>query len=403
LLLKRIEIIPSPLKSDRVRLLGEVVYDDNTLPGEIYWFDVPQEYRNFLSENGNPWLVCLVPLAMTLGEPLKINLPVDRVLLKNVRQLQLIWKSWYPYLTKVAIEAPAADLHREGPGKTAAFFSGGIDSFFTILRHSKLDFLGRLPVDELITVGGFDIPVERQREFEVMRAYLEKSASRLGIQFVDISTNIKDTSWSKARWGKLAHGCGLATIAHLLDKRFSNMLVGSTGGYANLRPWGSHVLTDPLLSSGQMTFVHDGSEFSRIKKTQLVLHYPEAMEALHVCFRLASDKNCCRCMKCYRTMMTLDILNAKDKAPTFDWNLYKIGEIQNLLPRALVDYEYMCDIRLLAREHGRLEIAREITKSLNRSKFYNPIITRIWDWRTRPYFRRLGVFVDERLLSHLIT
>ena len=33
-----------------------------------------------------------------------------------------------------------------------------------------------------------------------------------------------------------------------------------------MNPWGSHIITDPLLSSSKTTTIHHGTEFDRIQK-----------------------------------------------------------------------------------------------------------------------------------------
>src|SRR5262252_3865481 len=93
----------------RVRLSAHVRYDRGNPTEETYWFDVPEQYADGLSRSGNPWLVCLAPLAATLGEPLRISLPVDRLLARNVVDLLSIWTSWYPELRAVPLEIEMSD------------------------------------------------------------------------------------------------------------------------------------------------------------------------------------------------------------------------------------------------------------------------------------------------------
>jgi hypothetical protein len=404
-LLKRIEIGKSPLQPDRVRLSGQVVYNDKTLPAETYWFDVPEEYRGELSETGNPWLICLIPLAVTLGEPLRIDLPVDTVLYKNIQKLQTIWKCWYPHLSVVPVEADLADHGPDaGPKRNAAFFSGGIDSFYTVLRHepSGSDMEDKIPIDDLLTIGGFDIPVENFKEFEAMHRSLKKTASRLGKNSIDVLTNIRATAWNRASWGWLTYGCGLATIAHLFEKRFDHVLIASSGGYRHMYYRGSHVLTDPLLTSSRLKFVHDGAEATRVEKTQFIAHSPEAMDTLHVCYKLGSEKNCGRCSKCYRTMFTLDILGVLDKFKTFDLNRYNAGKTHNIVIKEEYDRIFMNEIKELARGLGRRDMVTIIDASFRRSNFFNPLITLAKKLRNRPWTRPAGAFMDKYLLSHLI-
>ena len=131
-----IRIDRSPLAPDRVRLTGTVAYDDRPGRTEEYWFDVADAHASSLSQSANPWLVALIPLAVTLGEPLRLALPLDATLLDNVLELQEIWRCWYPRLAPVDVQAPVVGSgHPDASARTAAFFSGGLDSFFTVLRR----------------------------------------------------------------------------------------------------------------------------------------------------------------------------------------------------------------------------------------------------------------------------
>jgi len=89
----------------RVRLVGEVTYDDRPRKAEQYWFELPEKYADSLSESGNPWPACLLPLAVTRREPLRLCLPIDPVLSANAARLMKIWTGWYRKLRVVPIEA----------------------------------------------------------------------------------------------------------------------------------------------------------------------------------------------------------------------------------------------------------------------------------------------------------
>ena len=72
----RIDIVEAP-GSERVRLVGKVAYDRGSPLTEELWYEVPRAYAEHLSTDGTPWLATLLPLAVTLNEPLRIAQPVD--------------------------------------------------------------------------------------------------------------------------------------------------------------------------------------------------------------------------------------------------------------------------------------------------------------------------------------
>jgi hypothetical protein len=62
----------------------------------------------------------------------------------------------------------------------------------------------------------------------------------------------------------------------------------STYSYSNLAPWGSHPLTDPLLSTLGTRVIHDDAAFSRIEKTEFIARREMALRTLRVCWNARS-------------------------------------------------------------------------------------------------------------------
>ena len=196
--LKSSSILDSPDRKGYTRLRGEVEYDAPGLRAETYWFEVPDRYRAYLSETGNPWLVCLSPLAMVLGEPLKISVPVDPVLLTGIYQRMRVWKLWYPRLSMVPIEAELLDRPVENIGKTCSFFSGGVDAYFTALYYDRTtEPYARIPIDELVNVWGFDIPLAREEAHAQIAGLLRRSSEEMGKEFIDMASNLREPGTRK--------------------------------------------------------------------------------------------------------------------------------------------------------------------------------------------------------------
>ena len=94
MLLKSVEVLQGE-QPGRVRLVGRVRYDSDGFE-EAIWFDLPEALRPQITSSGNPWLVLLLPLAVSLGEPLRLEIPVDPVLLERCHALLDVWHAWYP-------------------------------------------------------------------------------------------------------------------------------------------------------------------------------------------------------------------------------------------------------------------------------------------------------------------
>jgi hypothetical protein len=365
-----IRIEDSPLGRERARLRAEVRYETGSVAAEEYWFDVPRAHAAELSTSGNAWISCLLPLAAHTGEPLRIPSRVDRPLLENAVRLMRIWQAWYPELTVVPIDADAAEPAPDArPGRSAAFFSGGVDSFFSVVRPRDVaPPVERTPIDDLITVWGFDIPLNRNDAFARLHRRNQAVAQELGKGLIDVATNLRSTCWSAAQWSYLAHGAGLASIALALEKRFHTAYIAGGGGYRGLHPWGSHSVTDPLFSSWRTTIVYDAVAYLRTEKIEHLAHCPTALRALHVCYELSSDENCGICNKCQRTMLTLEVCGVLEKCATFSGRTIDLRRIARMDCSHFADYREFEDIRKLAVAKRRADVVDAIDRSVTRTR-----------------------------------
>jgi hypothetical protein len=394
---RNIEITVSPLSSDRVCVRADVVSDDRSIPPENYWIDVPEPYSSYLSTSGDAWLALLLPFAVHLSEPLTISRPVDHELFVNVHELMRVWNCWYPHLSPIRIEADVRDQATQRAfGATAALFSGGVDAWFTFLTNNDPGRADRTPIDDLLCVWGLDIPLSRPDDFSMLSQALASATSGSGTAFVDVATNLHQTPWwARSEWGPVAHGCALAAISHALGNRYSRLLVPSSHRYDDLVPWGSHPLTDPLLSSSLTRIVHDGAAFSRVQKMEEIAKSQEALDSLQVCWASGRYQNCGECPKCLRSMTTLYLLDALDRCPRFASNTIDKGMLAKNTPTDESSRAFLREVRALAMNKGKRDIARAIDRSLRRGRrieFYIRSVDRLLG-RTpglRKHIKRLG-------------
>jgi len=396
----------SPETIGNIRQTARILYStDQTLS---LWVDVPEVYAESLSATGNPWLLAMLPMAASLGEDIEMSLPVDALLLENVKGVLAIWREWYPELHDVHIQCPV--LSYQAPGqvpcaaRTAAFFSGGIDSYFTIARRMPGNDFG-IPavgkVDDLLTVWGFDVGVYDEAQFSPLADMLAQSAERLGLRHIVFRTNLRTSEKLipfKDMWRRLSHGAGLAFIGLMLERAYKEVVLGSSYTYGNLFPWGSHPLQDVLFSTSVLQFEHDGASFTRVEKTDVVAKLPVAQSVLHVCFAQGRS-NCSHCDKCYRTMMTLDLLGHRlHTSELFDWSAYRVKVIGKLFIRSRGDKIFKNDIIAAAKKNYRQDIVDALNAAERRSKVLRPLV-KASEWLMRlPGIWRLGINAKAFLL-----
>jgi hypothetical protein len=240
-----------------------------------------------------------------------------------------------------------------------------------------------------------------------MRSAQRQVAGEFGIEAVDMATNLRETSWwVSSDWGRVAHGCALGSAGLFLEKRYQTLLIPSTHRYDNLEPWGSHPLTDPLISTSSLRVIHDGAAFGRVEKIRRLIQHESALKTLQVCWESKSFENCQACAKCYGTMATLELLGALEICPRFR----NIQIDPNTLTRIFTlddDFQvFLHDLRKLAADKKRPDIVKAIDRSFKwnhrrhvagslKSCLAGPFV-----WRLQKPLTQLGRFMLQRL-SHL--
>lgn len=364
--IRNIRLVGITKNPSRTRLQADVT--SRSAGSDSCWFEVEASHGEQLSLSGNPWLAAFLPIAATLGEPLVIGNPVDSSLLDHAKRLLAIWKEWYPTLNDVSVECDTD--HRRIPrrDRAAVLFGGGVDSFFTLLSREAgglADQAGR--IDDLLTVCGFDVPLSRAEDCARIHRTRRTIAERLGKRNIDIWTNLRETQFQSAPWGRLSHGAALAAVGLMFEHQYDSILIPSTHRADHVLPWGSHPLTDPLFSTRDVKIVHDGGAYGRVEKTELIAKWDLALETLRVCAYSRSAGNCSECVKCFRTMATLELLGALPRARTFETAKYSVEKLATVYCSDENEGSFLREIHAQALRRQRLDVARAIERAFGQS------------------------------------
>ena len=320
----------SPLDSSRIRHSVTVTYDDGKVQPEEWWFECAESTANNLTVTGNPWLAALLPLAAHLGGPLRIADAVDPLLLDGAFEALRLWNAWdrASHIVPIEVETYSRETHPSGK-RIGSLFSGGVDSFFALLDNDNRPGI-RPPVDELITVWGLDVPLERPDQIAIVQAKLDRIANQLGKSRVEVWTNVRSTRLAMLDWGRYSHGCALFAAGHFLEDRYWRLLVPSSYSIRHMNPWGSHIVVDPLFSSSRMRLKYASGHFARMEKVGFIKDFPIALENVRSCWRHGQGTNCSKCEKCLRTMLAFAGHGALDKCTAFDARQFSLEDLRNL-------------------------------------------------------------------------
>ncbi|MEO8443845.1 MAG: hypothetical protein ABI567_02435 [Gammaproteobacteria bacterium] len=247
-------------------------------------------------------LLCLLaPWCALEGRTLTVpanSVPAD--LADNIRSATALMAFWWRHDPLRMEVLPSASpgpgpLHPASSG-TALFFSGGIDSFHSLVSNPEVGLL--------VFIAGFDIRLHNRSTWEALVHSWRELAAERGLRFIAIATNVREHPvLGQMRWARY-HGAVLASVAHLLGGQASRWLISASYQLSNLVPWGSHPDLDWRFGGGGIEIRHAGAELWRAEKLASMAGEDFVHRRLRVCYanpRAAGD--CGQCEKCIRTRL----------------------------------------------------------------------------------------------------
>ena len=301
--------------------------------------------------------------AMTCGERLRFEQPIDEALLRNLPDVQAIFRAWadaWPFFRgtprEIEVDATPA-LADRAPGRAvAAFFSGGVDSFSTVLSHPE--------ITHLVFVHGADLAIGESELAGRVASRLEHAAELLGKSWIAVETDVRLLGDAFVPWDAY-FGSVLASVARLLSPAVERIYVASESPYQRLHRRGSHPLIDHLWGGDAIRIVYDGARFGRADKVERIADSEVARQTLRVCWEnREAAYNCCRCEKCLRTMVALAMLGVLEEFVTFDRPL-DVDAVGAVVPRNKLERDFWEEnLELAARTRAAPELVAAIEACL---------------------------------------
>jgi len=304
-----------------------------------------RHYDVFIRSNGlqrQPGLDAALLAAMKLRRPIRVEGALSARFLAGVREVMALFEQSFEEFFAVPIEAdsiyqPAA---LAGPRK-ATFFSGGVDSFFTLIK-------GREALTDILYIHGFDVRLDDLPRRAAVSAMGAAVAAGSGTRFIEVESNLGKVIQDFGSWPIHGHGFALISVARALTGEIGEVRIPGTHSLRHQKPWGSWLETDPLFSDERLAVIHDACEAERIDKVERIAAEPLAQAYLRVCWgKVDGMYNCCRCEKCLRTMVSLHALGRLERFASFPLPLEPRDVAGVLLPRASLRIYLAENIELL--------------------------------------------------------
>jgi len=265
----------------------------------------------------------LVP-ALRKKRNMVIEAAVDERWLLNIYCAMKQFGKWWKY-RRISISATQGiNTPCEKGLKTALCFSGGVDSFYSLLCCGH-------HIDYLVFIHGYDISLKDADRLNAYLPSLKAIAKETGTRLIIIRTNIREHNFFRSVSWMRSFGGALAAVSYFMAD-IGKFIISASYSFEYLPDCGSHWKTDPLFSSSRVDIIHEGASAGRIQKILSISDYPLARKYLRVCWEQRTEfMNCCQCEKCIRTMLNLMQLKKLGCFEAFPFKNNIVQHIEQLL------------------------------------------------------------------------
>jgi hypothetical protein len=381
---------------DNYALLEADILPKNANKPFTLWFKFPKPIYKDLVTRPEPFVAATLLECMYEKEDLYVKGSLSNKLFYSLPKIMDFLNMGDENLHHIKVKTDKTSFLKMNGRSIGCFFSGGVDSFYSLLKNLKDKDQTKGKINKLIVIRGFDIALDKSYDWlwEKTSKNAKKVAKKLGIETIEVTTNIKEHTelmedWRKQpikrHWVPSLFGSLLSAVGLTLQNTISIVYIPSGLTYKDLMPHGSHPLLDPLWSTESLEVIHDGCEANRFEKiNREIIKNRMALNNLRVCInpRFLGDYidtppwenrdkefNCGDCEKCLRTLVCFDILGGLDKATTFKNHLAYKSSLNKLVLDTSLPYEipFWQEISKKAEKYKRDGISKIINSLIERS------------------------------------
>jgi len=285
-----------------------------------------------------PALSAVLPIAWATNTDVSVK-ELDKQYFSSIAIIKKQYKILYPNVPFSQIIYDNLVENKINSDKTAALFTGGIDSVYTLselLRQNKNP--------RLITLFRFTHRLSQKEFFDSLHKYYRDWASKNGLIFNVVDTNIRDIlGWGPIQdFNKLVglqHGLWnglqqslilISSTAPLSFQNFKHLFFGATaygGAYNDKKTHASSIpsINNHLTWADSTTTEH--AFVPKFQKYSAVFDFAQEKKLkLHSCIRhdtygggKLNSWNCCRCEKCARIIVGM--LSEERDPRTYGYNI----------------------------------------------------------------------------------
>jgi hypothetical protein len=368
-------------------IAAEVIWENSSRPSQEIYFATLDKFAEYLTPEAASFAIgCLLP-AMQHGEK---RLSIHGALCPQLRDgLEVVigyMRMWYgaekPHI-RIEADVQQKRLQAEPSRRAALFFSGGLDSLFS-LRDNHLRYPPSHPAYYKIgiIIYGFNTESDnRPGTFESAVKALSQVTSDEKISLLPVYTNLRSLDNSTSFFLDMFHGAALGAVSHALSTMLHSVAISASDSIPELTfferetfiPFGSNPSIDTNYSSFDLSIRNVGLTKGRVAKARLIAQWPIGLDNIRVCQIQYPGANCGSCEKCIRTMLELTAVGALNRSASFPIRHLTTDHLKRLKikPKVMDDYGELVGA---LKECGRADLSRAVRVHMARAmgKTYGP-------------------------------
>lgn len=311
------------------------------------WFAVPIDYKSHLcKDRGDAFVVAMLWYAMVTGSDIESMAAMSEKMVFSITQFLIpaLCTSENGY-RRISIIGPTTNQPYPNAGGVGTGMSCGIDSFYSLHVYSQNTIPRSFRLTHLtyFNMGAIFHPNRSEKKSYSLKEFYETTdrmseekrenarqvADESGLPLLYVKSNL-DRDYYRGAYGHTGvyRNCAMALSVQGLFSVYYNSSGGWPGYFDLTLTEGSQhyeALLCTCLSTESLSFVLS-DYVTRVDKTTAIADEKLAQKYLDVCFCF---NNCGRCSKCFRTLITLELIGKLDQfSQVFDIEQFKKDRVE---------------------------------------------------------------------------
>lgn len=401
-----IETLESAVNGKAVRLCADITKINHNAASSkksTLYFEFEERFAPYLChERSDAFVLGLLIMAMEDNYDVEYEVPLSEKLYYqlSIYFIPMVSKYNAEKLSNIQLKGTVSDKPVENLGKVATGCSGGVDSFYTIVRHNKEHVSKSFQLTHLVFSSTGTMDNNSKRIAEYYRKQLEEVkgiAKDIGCDTIGCYSNLHEyyryPYWGFCNFFTPVYGSVVLAIQKLVKTYFVSS--GDSIEYFHLDLSKVHghdgsvfdVYTVGCMNTENLSFYSTGVECSRIEKEDYISSDKAACKHLNVCGmeingveKTWKKRNCGICNKCLRTMVQLYVLG----------KLERFGEVFDI--ECFYKYKRQRIGQMIA--SNKISYVSETVRMAKKNHVKIGIIPYLWAWL---------VYKPQRNLAHLLS